>query len=173
MDDKSNFTASISAQFKSRELDAFRRQSRFDPSTQQMIDHGWANTELIPFLRQAYGERLGDCHDWWEDLRVAQFKEPHHMPDYPVADPVFIERLRLALVAPNGSKRPSLVVTVAEDRLLTIRLLIRRYVMHGGAFLLASLPLRIRPGMEREVREATEADTNISALFVEGWKNSE
>jgi len=73
----------------------------------------------------------------------------------------------LALVAPNTVQRPSLVTNIAEDMSLTIRLLIRRYVLHGGAFKLASLPATVRPELADEVREANKADKDITGLFTE------
>lgn len=86
-------------------------------------------------------------------------------PDYPVADSIFIERLRLALLNPGPVMRPSRLANIIEDMPLVIRLLLRRYVLHGGAFRLASLGMHVNVGMAQEVADADAVDCAIAMLF--------
>ena len=77
-----------------------------------------------------------------------------------------MERLRLAVVAPDTIRRPCLVANVADDMILTIRLLIRRFVGHG-TFKLGSLPPTVRPELADEVELANVTDNEITKLFVD------
>jgi len=81
MDDDNSYIATTSQEFKSRELDAFGATSRFKLVYSPMVPHDWVNAELMPFLRVGYEKRpeIGDDHDFWEDIRVAEFIEPAHM----------------------------------------------------------------------------------------------
>lgn len=82
MDAKNNYIGTASQAFRSRELEAFGDTTRFDePPMARMFDSTWAETELIPLLRQAYGQRpgIGSGHDFWKDLDMAELIEPWHM----------------------------------------------------------------------------------------------
>lgn len=50
---------------------------------------------------------------------------------------------------------------------LTIRLFIRRYVLHGGVYKLFSLGMEVRPELAGEVMEADAADKGITGLFAQ------
>ncbi|KAF2119569.1 hypothetical protein BDV96DRAFT_348688 [Lophiotrema nucula] len=169
MDSDSNFTATSSQRFQARELEGFTARSRFDnPSTTPMINPDWAKDELIPFLKRAYGQAVNKDHSWEDDLRKAEIIEPQNMPDYPVDDEIFIERLRLALIAPDAVKQGTRVANIAKDRMLTIRLLVRRHVMYEGPFgwlQLVSVAPVVRPELEDEVRVAEETDKQLTSLF--------
>jgi hypothetical protein len=85
MDSKNNYIGTTSKEFRSRELEAFSKSSRFDnPPMARMFDPNWANTELIPLLRHAYGRRpeIGRDYDFWPDLDMAELVEPWHMVRY-------------------------------------------------------------------------------------------
>jgi hypothetical protein len=86
-------------------------------------------------------------------------------PQYPVEDPVFVERLRLALADPESVRWPSRIASITDDMLLTIRLLVRRYSLYGGAYRLASLGKKIRPKMAEAVAEVEEAERLVEGLF--------
>ena len=63
---------------------------------------------------------------------------------------------------------------VAQDIGLTIRLLIRRYVLFGGAFKLGMLPATARPELAEEARVASLVDKGISKLFVDNrWSEEQ
>lgn len=109
----------------------------------------------------AYGTRPSPQFNWPHFEKVTNVEQP----DYPVADPIFIERLRLALARPESIQRPSRIASIVDDMQLTIRLLIRRYVMHGGAYKLASLGKKVRPELADEVMGADAADRCITGLF--------
>lgn len=48
---------------------------------------------------------------------------------------------------------------------LTIRIFIRRYALFGGAYPLATLGKKIKPGLEKEVARATAVDKVVTELF--------
>lgn len=197
MTDEDDYTGTTTEEFQSREFDAFKEaitnsEPRFTHPYTEMFSTEWASNELIPFLQKVYGNRsrIVAEYGWWWMLERAEWIEPKHMvsncfykfcyarslkgckPNYPIDDPVFVERLRLALVSSGSAPRPSLVRSVAENVELTVRLLIRRCKCHGGPFRLASLPDSVRPEMAEEVRVADYAD-RIRTLFCsgrEGWK---
>lgn len=87
MDENNNYTGSPSKEFTSRELEAFAAESRFDNApTDRMFDSDWANTELVPLLQHAYGNRSEICgdHDFSTDLDIAELIEPWHMARGPL-----------------------------------------------------------------------------------------
>ncbi|KAF2875839.1 hypothetical protein BDV95DRAFT_591268 [Massariosphaeria phaeospora] len=86
MDDDLSYVATPSKEYQSRELDAFNEaihgdEPRFTHFEGKMFSEDWANNELIPFLRVAYRAKPGITltHNWWEELRKAEFIEPANM----------------------------------------------------------------------------------------------
>jgi acetylglutamate kinase len=68
-------------------------------------------------------------------------------------------------MTPETMRHPTLVSNVAKDMKLTIRLLVRRYVMHGGAYELASLGAKVQKELAEEVEEADLVDSLVVKLF--------
>ncbi|KAF2662078.1 hypothetical protein K491DRAFT_773626 [Lophiostoma macrostomum CBS 122681] len=168
MDNDGNYVGTLSQEFRSRELEAFGSISRFRPESARMFDDEWRDNELVPLLRIAYSTRpeIGVHFDFQNDLDWAELIEPWHQPpQYPVEDPIFIERLRLALADPESVRRPSRIAGITDNMLLTIRLLVRRYSLFGGAYRLASLGNKIRVDMAEAVAEAEETEILVGGLF--------
>ncbi|KAF2729326.1 hypothetical protein EJ04DRAFT_527917 [Polyplosphaeria fusca] len=172
-DDDTNFIATTSQQTHSREMLSFGTTSRFlSPPAGKMFSNHWTETELLPLLTRYYGPHLPADHDWLDDLRRAEWNEPHHTPSYPLQDPLFVERIRLTLANPGKAlqERPTLVENVVRDRMLTIRLLIRKYTEvledEGVEMPLASLGTEVREELRGDYETAGAMDVLVTGLFV-------
>jgi hypothetical protein len=68
-------------------------------------------------------------------------------------------------MTPGSVRRPSRLASIADDMQLTIRLFIRRYALHGGAFPLISLGEQVKPGLEKDVARANAIDAVVTGMF--------